>query len=73
MFQGIFEWWQYNFWLGIAGLAVGLAAISPFLLSKRVRTWLSRSSVEPEGLGLLLIVLAIIAIGFYNRLSAGGA
>lgn len=72
MFQEMLEWWRYDFWLGLAGFAVGLAAISPFLLSKRFRRWLCRSSLEPEGLGLCLIVLAIIAIGLYNRLSAGG-
>ena len=72
MLQGMFEWWQYNFWLGLAGIVVGLAAISPFLLSKRFRKRLSRSNLEPEGIGLLLIVLAIIAIGLYNRFLAGG-
>lgn len=73
MLQAMIEWWQYHVWLGLAGLAVGLTIISPFLMSKRFRKWLSRSQLELEGLGLLAIVLAIIAIGLYNRLSAGGA
>ena len=73
MLQDIFEWWQYNFWLGLAGFAVGVATIAPLLLSKRFRNRFSRSNLELEGLGVLLIVLAIISIGLYNRLSAGGA
>ena len=66
MLKEILEWWQYNLWLGLAGVVVGLVAIFPFLLSKRFRKWLSRSSLDLEGLGLTIIVIAILLVGLYN-------
>jgi hypothetical protein len=72
MLQEMLEWWQYNFWLRLAGLVIGTTVTSP-LLSKRSRKWFSRSNLELEGPGVLLIVLAITAVGFYKRLSAGAA
>jgi hypothetical protein len=68
----ILDWWQYNFWLGLAGVVVGLVAISPLLLSKRFRKWLSRSSLDLEGLGLTIILVAILLVGLYNWFFASG-
>lgn len=72
MLKEMLDWWWRHFWLGLAATVVGLIAISPLLLSKRFRKWFSRSDLDLENLGLLLIVVAIVAIGVYNRLSAGG-
>ena len=67
MFNAILEWWQFNFWFGTACLAAGLAAILlPFLLSKSFRKWLARSDVDLEGVGLVVLAVAVVIIGLYN-------
>ena len=70
MLHELLNWWQFNFWLGLASLAAGVAVISPFLLSKRFRKWLTRGDFDLEGIGLVALVLAVIAIGLYNYFSA---
>ena len=66
MLHAILDWWQFNFWLGLACLAAGIAAISPFLLSKSFRKWFSRTDLDIENVGLVVLVLAVAIIGLYN-------
>ena len=67
MLHELSNWWQWNFWLGLASLAAGIAVISPFLLSKRFRKLFSRGDFDLEGIGLIALILAVIAVGLYNR------
>ena len=71
MFEQLATWWQFNFWLSLASLGVGLAVVSPFLLSRTLRKRFMRSDLDLEAIGLLTIVVVIIAIGCYNYFGAG--
>lgn len=66
MIQSLLSGWQFNFWLGLACLAVGVLVISPFLLSKQFRRRFSTVDSHLESIGLLAIALAIVVIGVYN-------
>jgi hypothetical protein len=70
MLHELSNWWQFNFWLGLASLAAGIVVISPCLLSKRFRKWFSRGDFDLEGIGLVALVLAVLAIGMYNYFAA---
>jgi len=68
MFKAIFDWWQFNFWLGTACLAAGVAVVLlPFLLNKSFRKWFDRSDIDLEVVGLIALVIALIVIGLYNH------
>jgi threonine/homoserine/homoserine lactone efflux protein len=71
MLEHLATWWQFNFWLSLASLAVGIAVVSPFLLSRGLRKKFMRSDLDLESIGLLTIVVVIIAIGCYNYFGAG--
>lgn len=67
MLQQLWNWWQFNFWWGLACFLVGLAVISPFLVSRSFRKWLARKEFDLEGIGLIVIIVSITAIGIYNQ------
>ena len=73
MFKAIFDWWQFNVWLGTACLAAGIAVVLPFLLSKSFRKWFVRSDIDLETVGLIVLIIAVVIIGLYNSfgLSSG--
>ena len=68
MLDELWNWWQFNFWWGLACFAVGALVISPFLLSRSFRKWLARTEFDLEGIGLFVILAAIVTIGIYNQL-----
>ena len=67
MLKAIIDWWQFNFWLGTACFATGVAVISPLLFSKTFRKRLSQSDTDLETIGLFVLVIAVIVIGLYNH------
>ncbi|MFC5571557.1 hypothetical protein ACFPN1_15970 [Lysobacter yangpyeongensis] len=67
MLKAIIDWWQFNFWLGTACLAAGVAVISPFLFSKTFRKRFSWSDTDLETIGLIVLVIAAVIIGLYNH------
>lgn len=71
MFEQIANWWQFNFWLSLASLGVGLAVVAPFMLNRSIRKKFSRSEIDIEAIGLATLVVAVIAIGCYNYFGAG--
>ena len=70
MLHELSNWWQFNFWLGLASLGAGIAVISPFFLSKRFRKWFSRGDFDLEGIGFVALVVAVLAFGVYNNFAA---
>jgi hypothetical protein len=67
MLQQLWNWWQFNFSWGLACFLVGLAVISPFLVRRSFRKWLARKEFDLEGIGLIVIIVSITAIGIYNQ------
>ena len=72
MLKAIFDWWQFNFWLGTACLAAGIAVVLPFLLSKSFRKWFGRADIDLETVGLIALVVAVVIIGLYNHFGRSG-
>ena len=64
--------WQFNFWLGLAGLGAGLVVVSPCLLVPSWRRKLLQSDLDIEGVGLIALTVVLVAVGFYNYFGAGG-
>jgi hypothetical protein len=71
MFEQLLHWLQFNFWLSVASLGVGLAVVLPFLLNQSIRKKFLRADLDIEAIGLLTITVAIIAIGCYNYFRVG--
>ena len=66
MLSQILDTWQFNFWLGLASLCAGLVVISPCLLVPSLRRKIVKADLDIEGVGLIALVVAIVAIGCYN-------
>ena len=66
MLSQILDSWQFNFWLGLASLCAGLVVISPCLLVPSLRRKIVKADLDIEGVGLIALVVAIVAIGCYN-------
>ena len=73
MLHAFWDWWQFNFYLGLASLAAGIAVISPFLLNKSSRKRISRMDLDLEALGLVVLILAVVIVGLYNWFSAASS
>ncbi|WP_282273225.1 hypothetical protein [Stenotrophomonas sp. PS02298] len=71
MFSQLLDSWQFNLWLGLASLCVGLVVISPCLLIPSLRRKILKADLDIEAIGLTALVVAIVAIGCYNYF--GGA
>jgi hypothetical protein len=54
-------------WFEVTCLAAGTAVVSPFLLSRSLRKRFARSDLDLEKLGLIVLIVALFAIGVYNR------
>ncbi|KQY50363.1 hypothetical protein [Lysobacter sp. Root494] len=67
MLNTLAGFWRSGFWFDVACLAAGAAAISPFLLTRSLRTWLSRSDLDLEKAGLIALVVALVVIGACSR------
>lgn len=70
MIHEIWKWIEFNFWLGLICLAVGLFATLPLLLTKSSRKRFLRLDYEFETIGLVVLIAAIVLIGLYNHLGA---
>lgn len=71
MLGQIWESWQFNLGLGLASLGAGLLVVSPCLLVPSWRRKLLRSNLDMEGVGLIALTVVLVAVGFYNYVSAG--
>ncbi|MDQ7760543.1 hypothetical protein RAB70_03450 [Xanthomonas sontii] len=71
MLSQIWESWQFNLGLGLASLGAGLLVVSPCLLVPSWRRKLLRSNLDMEGVGLIALTVVLVAVGFYNYVSAG--
>jgi hypothetical protein len=71
MFAQFLEAWKFNFWLGLASLGIGLVVVAPCLLVPSWRRRILRSYVDIEGIGFIVLVVAIFAIGCYNHFGSG--
>jgi len=69
MLNAVMDFWRSGFWFDVACLAAGTAVVSPFLLSKSLRKRLARSDLDLEKIGLIALIVALVAIGAYNRFS----
>ena len=71
MLAEISQWIPFNTWLSLASIVVGVVVISPLLLSKSFRKRAEGiGSGDLEGIGLIVLVVAIVCIGLYNYLSS---
>lgn len=70
MIDQFMDFFLYKFFLGLASLGIGLAVIAPCLLVPSWRHRILKSDPDIEGLGLIALVVAIIAVGAYNHLAA---
>jgi len=73
MIHEIWKWIEFNFWLASICLAVGLLTTLPLLLTKSSRRGFLRSGYEIETIGAVVLIVAIVLIGLYNRFGAHGA
>ncbi|WP_371180709.1 hypothetical protein [Xanthomonas sacchari] len=71
MLRQLWESWQFNLGLGLASLGAGLLVVSPCLLVPSWRRKLLRSNLDIEGVGLIALTVVLVAVGFYNYVSAG--
>ncbi|MCW0458296.1 hypothetical protein NB712_003392 [Xanthomonas sacchari] len=71
MLSQLWESWQFNFWLDVVSLGAGLLVVSPCLLVPSWRRKLLRSNLDIEGVGLIALTVALVAVGCYNYVSAG--
>ncbi|MBF6023968.1 hypothetical protein [Lysobacter niastensis] len=71
MLNELWSWFQYNFWLSVACLVAGAIAISPFLASRSFRKRFFRSNYDIEHIGFIVLVVALLVIGLYDRFGAG--
>lgn len=67
MLSQLLDTWQFNFWRGLASLCAGLVVISPCLLVPGLRRKILKADLDIEGVGLIALVFAIVAIGCYNH------
>ena len=65
--QGSF---QFDFWRSVACLAAGVAVVAPCLLVPTWRRRILSSDIDIEGIGLIVLVVAIVAVGCYNYFGA---
>lgn len=72
MLSQISDIWQFNFWLGLASLCAGLVVVSPCLLFPTLRRRILQAELDIEGVGLIALAVAIVAIGCYNYFSGTG-
>jgi hypothetical protein len=73
MIHEIWKWIEFNFWFTSICFAVGLLVTLPLLLAKSSRRRFLRSGYEIETIGAVVLIVAIVLIGLYNRLGAHGA
>jgi threonine/homoserine/homoserine lactone efflux protein len=66
MIDQLWNSWQFNVWLGLAGLGAGLIVVAPCLLVPSWRRRVLRSDIDIEGVGLIALTVVIVAIGCYN-------
>lgn len=71
MFSALSEHWQFNFWLGLASLVAGLVVVSPCLLVPSWRRRILKADLDIEGVGVMALVVAVVAVACYNRFSGG--
>ncbi|XQA65124.1 hypothetical protein ACM9XC_17045 [Xanthomonas sacchari] len=67
----LWESWRFNLGLGLASLGAGLLVVSPCLLVPSWRRKLLRSNFDIEGAGLIALMVVLVAVCFYNYVSAG--
>lgn len=71
MLADIWQWIPFHTWLSLASLVVGSAVIAPLLLSRAFRQRVKGTGPDDvEGLGLALLVVAVVGIGLYNYFGA---
>jgi hypothetical protein len=68
MIHEIWNWIEFNFWLGLICVAAGLLATLPLLLFKSSRRRFLRSGYEIETVGFVALIVAIALIGLYKVL-----
>jgi hypothetical protein len=66
MLHAAVDFWRTG-WFEVTCLAAGTAVVSPFLLSRSLRKRFSRSDLDLEKVGLIALIVALFAIGVYNR------
>ncbi|MFC0682923.1 hypothetical protein ACFFGH_34275 [Lysobacter korlensis] len=72
MISDFIGWIQFRTWLELACFAAGLAVLLPLTVSGRLRRRLARlDSDDVQAVGLVVLVLAVIGVGLYNRFGAG--
>ena len=71
MLNELWGHWQFNLWLGLASLAAGLAVVSPCLLVPSWRRKILNADLDIEGVGLIALVVALVAVGCYNHFGGG--
>ena len=67
MLSELWGHWQFNFWLGLASLAAGLAVVLPCLLVPSWRRKILNADLDIEAVGAIALVVALVTVGFYNR------
>ena len=66
MVNAAFDFWRSG-WFEVTCLAAGTAVVSPLLLRRSLRKRFARSDLDLEKLGLIILIVALFAIGVYNR------
>jgi hypothetical protein len=66
MLNAAVDFWRAG-WFEVTCLAAGTAVVSPFLLSRSLRKRLARADLDLEKVGLIVLIVALFAIGVYNR------
>lgn len=66
MLNATVDFWRSG-WFEVACLAAGTIVVSPFLLSRSLRRRYARPNLDLEKIGLIVLIVALFAIGVYNR------
>ena len=70
MLDALWGHWQFNFWLGLASLGAGLVVVAPCLLVPSWRRKILQADLNIEGVGLIAMTVALVAVGCYNYFGA---
>jgi hypothetical protein len=66
----LLNWFEQHLVISTVTTVAGLLVVVPLLISKRTHRWAQRMlDSDIEAIGAVVLVLAIIAIALYNRLS----
>ena len=71
MIDRLWNWMVLDFWRTVASFAAGVLIIATISLIPSFRKRLEKTDVDIEGIGMIALITAIVAVGCYNYFGSG--